>query len=45
LISPDNGAREGWEESIKQSLAAYGHEVPDDEWLDLPLDAGDELEW
>ncbi len=45
LISPDNGAREGWEASIKQSLAVYGHETPDDEWLDLPLDAGDDFEW
>ncbi len=45
LISPENGIREGWEESIKQSLAVYGHEAHDDEWLDLPLDTGDGLEW
>ncbi len=45
LIAPENGVREGWEASIKQSLAVYGHETPDAEWLELPLNASDDLEW
>ena len=45
LISPENIVREGWKESIKQTQAVYGHETPDGEWLELPLDADSDLEW
>jgi len=45
LISPENVVREGWKESIEHSIAAYGHEALDEEWLNLPLASDDELEW
>jgi antitoxin MazE len=45
LISPDNNARAGWEAIIEQAIAAGGQESVDREWLDLPLDSDDDLEW
>jgi antitoxin MazE len=45
LITPEKGAREGWKEAIEQTISAQGQESLDDEWVDLPLDSGDELEW
>ncbi len=45
LISPQNSARSGWKEAIELSLAANDAESLDNDWLDLPLDSDDELEW
>jgi len=45
LITPENGVRAGWKEAIEQSIAANGIEEPDNDWLDLPLDSDDELDW
>ena len=45
LISPQISVRSGWKEAIEQSLAINGTESLDKEWLDLPLDSDDELEW
>jgi antitoxin MazE len=45
LITPKNNAREGWKEAIEQTISTCGQEPINDEWLDMPLDSGDELEW
>lgn len=45
LIAPEKVNREGWAKSIKQIIAASGCEELDKEWLELPLDSDDELEW
>lgn len=45
LISPSRGIREGWRESIAQSMRAHGQEPLDKDWIDLPLDSNDEIEW
>ncbi len=45
LISSGKGRREGWKEAIEQSIAVYGYEAVDEEWLNLPLSSDDELEW
>lgn len=45
LITPENGVREGWKEAIEQTISAQGQESLDDEWLGLPLDSDDELDW
>lgn len=45
LITPAKQPRAGWAEAIESQLAAKGGEVTDDEWLDMPLETGDELEW
>jgi len=45
LISPQNSVRSGWKEAIEFSLAANNIETLDSEWLNLPLDSDDELEW
>ena len=45
LITPEKEAREGWKEAIEQTIMAKGQESLDDEWLDMPLDSDDELEW
>ena len=45
LITPENGVRAGWKEAIEQSIAANGAEESDNDWLDMPLDSDDELDW
>ena len=45
LISPQTSVRNGWKEAIEQSLAINGADSLDKEWLDLPLDSDDEMEW
>ena len=45
LITPEKEVREGWKEAIEKTIMAKGQESPDDEWLDMPLDSDDELEW
>ena len=45
LITPEKEAREGWKEAIEQTIMTKGQESLDDEWLDMPLDSDDELEW
>jgi len=45
LISPQNSVRSGWKEAIEFSLASNNVETLDNEWLNLPLDSDDELEW
>ncbi|MES9905773.1 MAG: AbrB/MazE/SpoVT family DNA-binding domain-containing protein [Sedimenticola sp.] len=45
LITPEKGVREGWKEVIEQTISAQGQEPLDDEWLDLPLESDDGLEW
>ena len=45
LIAPEKVSREGWAKSIQQTISASGDEELDKEWLELPLDSDDELEW
>jgi len=45
LIAPEKTARKGWKEAIEKTIMAKGQESLDDEWLDMPLDSDDELEW
>lgn len=45
LISSDKQIRKGWKKAIEQSIAKNGHEMIDDEWLNLPLSSDDDLEW
>ena len=45
LITPEKEARKGWKKAIEQTIVAQGQELLDDEWLDMPLDSDDELEW
>lgn len=45
LITPEKGARDGWKEAIEQQISTCGQESLDEEWLDLPLDSDDDLEW
>jgi len=45
LISPQSSVRSGWKEAIELSLSENDAEPIDNEWLDLPLDSDDELEW
>lgn len=45
LITPEKGVREGWRETIEQTLMAQGQEPLDEEWLGLTLESDDELEW
>lgn len=42
LISPTKPAREGWRESIEDTLKAYGTEPLDQEWLNVPLSNDDD---
>ena len=37
--------RESWKEAITQSLVTHGQEPLDEEWVNLPLASGDEIEW
>jgi antitoxin MazE len=45
LITPEKGPREGWKEAIEQTTMAKGQGALDEEWLDMPLDSDDELQW
>lgn len=45
LITPQTRTREGWEDTIKLGVATHDQEAMEQEWLDLPLAADDELEW
>lgn len=45
LITPETGVRKGWKEAIEQAISTQGQELPNEEWLDFPLDSDDELEW
>ena len=45
LISPTKPAREGWRESIEDTLKAYGKEPLDQEWLNVPLSTDDDWDW
>ena len=45
LISPEARVREGWQNTIEQMIVAHGREPLDEEWLDLPLESDDELQW
>ena len=45
LIAPERARRNGWAKSIEQTISALGCEELDKDWLDLPLDSDDELEW
>ncbi|MFC1777604.1 AbrB/MazE/SpoVT family DNA-binding domain-containing protein [Pseudomonadota bacterium] len=45
LVSPVKEARQHWKEEIELAIAAQGHEKVDTEWLDLPLDEDEDLEW
>jgi len=45
LITPKKEAREGWKEAIAQTIMAQGQESLNEEWLDMPLNSDDELEW
>ena len=45
LIAPEKVARKGWKEAIEKTIMAQGQELLDDEWLDMPLDSNDELDW
>lgn len=45
LITPESTARNGWKEKIEQMIITHGNEIPDKDWLELPLDTDDELDW
>ncbi|MBN4059912.1 MAG: AbrB family transcriptional regulator [SAR86 cluster bacterium] len=45
LISPSKHARSGWKEKIEALLALKGNEPLDQDWLEVPLDTDEELEW
>lgn len=45
FIAPINKNREGWANVINETIATYGKEVVDDEWLDAELTSDQELEW
>ncbi|NBQ68083.1 MAG: AbrB/MazE/SpoVT family DNA-binding domain-containing protein [Nitrosomonadaceae bacterium] len=45
LISPKKPAREGWRESIKNTLENRGAESLDQEWLSAPLVTDDDWAW
>ena len=45
FIAPIQEARKGWAKSINTTLATYGEEASDSEWLDAELTNEDELEW
>ena len=45
LISPETRVREGWQKTIEQTIEAHGREPLDEDWLDLPLESDDELQW
>jgi len=45
LITPEKKIRQGWSEAIDETIAKQGHESVDDDWLDLALDSGDDLQW
>jgi antitoxin MazE len=45
LISPSKHARAGWKDEIAAILASKGKEPVDKDWLDIPLDSDDALEW
>ena len=45
LISPTKPAREGWRESIAETLKAQGTEPLDQEWLNALLSADDDSDW
>ena len=45
LISTTKPAREGWRESIEDTLKAYGTEPLDQEWLNVPLSTDDDWDW
>lgn len=44
LITSEKAPRDGWERAIKQAMSK-DQESLDADWLDMPLDADDELEW
>ncbi len=43
-MTPEREVRVGWSEAFEESAMINGTDKPDDEWLDLPLDADDELD-
>ncbi len=45
LITPEREVRAGWQAAFEQSVETHGVESPDDAWLNVPLDADDELDW
>ncbi|QOJ22656.1 MAG: AbrB/MazE/SpoVT family DNA-binding domain-containing protein [Gammaproteobacteria bacterium] len=45
LISPKKSARDGWRESIKNTLETRGAESLDQEWLNAPLTTEDDWTW
>ncbi len=45
LIIPEKKAREGWKETIESILSNQAQEPLDEDWLNLPLDSDDDLEW
>ena len=45
LISPKKNARDGWQNSIVQTLKLSEHNDSDSDWLDMPLNTVDDWEW
>ncbi len=45
LITSKKKAREGWKQAVEKTIAAQGHEMLEEEWLDLPLDSDKDVEW
>ena len=45
LIAAKSTPRTGWKEQIEQSLRSNEPESLDNDWLDLPLDTDNDLEW
>jgi len=45
LITPEKEPRKGWKKAIEQTIEARGQEIVDEAWLDLPLQADEDLQW
>lgn len=45
FIAPVLKPREGWAESIRETLTIQGSEIIDREWLDSQLTSDEDLEW
>lgn len=45
LIVPEKNIRDGWKDTIEQTINAIGQEPIDTDWLDFPINTDDDLEW
>ncbi len=45
LIVPEKKARVGWREEIERAIHSARAEPIDEDWIDMPLAADEEIEW